>query len=364
MKTILNKPSIREEFEILWQLIAWMTLCIAMLLITLPHRTALASEVVTTDTHKFTELRNDIWLAQSTAPVFNSNALVIVNEADVVLVDSHVTPAKARDLIRAIQAITDNPITALINSHHHWDHAHGNQEFTGIPIIGHEYAYNKLTNAPLENPTYKNGLAGNEAMLKRLRENLAKETDLDKRAELAEYLALFTAHTRDFDEIAPVPPNITLNERMTLHRGDRVIQILFLGRAHTGGDLMVYFPQDKLVFTGDAAFFGPSFLADGYVDEWPQTLENLKALDFDVFVPGHGGPITDLTRLDIVQTYYLDLWAKAVELHTEGKDAATAATEIDLTNHTEIPILEPGISLGTMQRIYHRLQHQHIQGTP
>lgn len=364
MKTMLNKPAIHDEFERLWQLIAWMTLCIAMLFITGLHGTALAAEVVTTDTHKFTELRNDIWLAQSTAPVFNSNALVIVNEADVVLVDSHVTPAKARDLIRAIQAITDNPITALINSHHHWDHAHGNQEFTGIPILGHEYAYNKLTNAPLEDPTYKNGLAGNETTLKRLRENLAQETDLDKRAELTEYLALFTAHTRDFDEIAPVPPNITLNERMTLYRGDRVIQILFLGRAHTGGDLMVYFPQDKLVFTGDVAFSGPSFLADGYVDEWPQTLENLKTLDFDVFVPGHGGPITDLTRLDIVQTFYRDLWAKAVELHAQGKDAETAAAEIDLTNHTDIPIKEPGISLGTMQRIYHRLQHQQIQGAP
>ena len=89
-----------------------------------------ADEVIT-DTHKFTEVRNNIWLAQTAAPVFNSNALVIVNDEDVVLVDSHVTPAKARELIKAIKALTPLPITALINSHFHWDHAHGNQEFGG-----------------------------------------------------------------------------------------------------------------------------------------------------------------------------------------------------------------------------------------
>ena len=120
--------------------------------------------VVTTTTHKLTEIRNGIWLAQSTAAVFNSNALVIVNDNDVVLVDSHVTPAKARDLIRAIGAITDNPISTLINSHHHWDHAHGNQEFAGIPIIGHEFTYDKLAGAPLEEVTYRNGVNGNAAI--------------------------------------------------------------------------------------------------------------------------------------------------------------------------------------------------------
>ena len=162
---------------------------------------------------------------------------------------------------------------------------------------------------------------------------------------------------KDFDEIDPVPPTVTLNERMTLYRGDREIQILFLGRAHTGGDVMVYLPQDRLVFTGDVAFSGPSFLGDGYVDEWPETLEKLKALDFDVFVPGHGMPVTDLARLDLVQTFYRDLWTKASALHAAGVDVETAAETIDLTNHTNIPIREVGTSLVTMQRIYHLLDH-------
>ncbi|MDP6377643.1 MAG: MBL fold metallo-hydrolase [Pseudomonadales bacterium] len=315
------------------------------------------ADVLETDTHRFTEVRNDIWLAQGTAPVFNSNSLVIVNDDDVVVVDSHVTPSKARDLIAAIKVLTPKPITALINSHHHWDHAHGNQEFDGIPIIGHEFTYTRLATAPLDEPTYVNGLKGNDDILRRVKEGIASTTDPKRKQELETYLELFTAHVGDFDEIDPVPPTITLSERMTLYRGMREIQIIFLGRAHTGGDVVVYFPEDRLVFTGDVAFAGPSYLGDGFVDEWPQTLDNLKALDFDVFVPGHGFPVTDLRRIDLVQEFYRDLWAKAAAMHARGIDAQTAARTIDLTNHTEIPVSEVGASQLSIDRIYHRLDH-------
>ncbi len=316
-----------------------------------------AAEPVTTDTHRFTEIRNGIYLAQTTARLFNSNSLVIVNDEDVVVVDSHVTPAKARELIASIKVLTPKPITALINSHFHWDHAHGNQEFADLPIIGHEFTYMKLATAPLEEPTFRRGIEGNAATLVRLKEQIAAAEDDEERERLEIYLAIFAAHVKDFDEIAPVPPDVTLNERMTLHRGGREIQILFLGRAHTGGDVVVYFPQDKVVFTGDMAFAGPSFLGDGFVDEWPQTMENLKALDFDIFVPGHGAPVTDLGRIELVQEYYRDLWKKTAAKHADGVDVEEAARTIDMTNHTEIPVQRVGVDLLAIQRIYHRLEN-------
>ena len=317
----------------------------------------IAAQPITTDTHRFTEIRNGIYLAQTTDPVFNSNAVVIVNDDDVVLIDSHVTPSKARDLIAAVRSLTPNPITALVNSHHHWDHAHGNQEFGDIPIIGHEFTYMKLATAPLEEGTYTRGIAGNDARLARMREQVASTTDAAERAQLETNLELFAAHVRDFDEVAPIPPTVTMNDRMTLYRGDREIQIRFLGRAHTGGDVAVYFPDDRVVFTGDMALNGPSYLGDGFVDEWPQTLENLKALDFDVFIPGHGGPVTDLTRIDLVQEYYRDLWRKTADKHQAGVDVMDAARTIDLTSHTEIPIRQVGVDPLTVQRIYDRLEN-------
>ena len=316
-----------------------------------------AADPITTETHRFTEVRNGIYLAQSTAPVFNSNSLVIVNDEDVVVVDSHVTPAKARELIASIQAITPKPVTALINSHHHWDHAHGNQEFDGVPIIGHEFTHMKLRSGSLDEPTYTRGLSGNAATLARVKEQIASAEDDEERERLETYLAIFAAHVKDFDEIDPLPPNVTLNERLTLFRGSREIQIIFLGRAHTGGDVVVYFPQDKLVFTGDIAFGGPSFLGDGFVDEWPQTMENLKALDFDIFVPGHGPPVTDLGRIDLVQEYYRDLWKKTAAKHAEGVSAEEAARTIDMTNHTKIPVQRVGVDPLAVQRMYYRLEN-------
>ncbi len=317
-----------------------------------------AAEPILTDTHRFTEVRNGIYIANTTALVFNSNSLVIVNEEDVIIVDSHVTPAKARQLREAVKAVSDKPITALINSHHHWDHAHGNQEFADLPIIGHEWTHMKLATAPLEEQTYLDGVNGNARTIARVSEQIQSEEDAARKAQLEAYLEMFSAHVLDFDEIAPIPPSLTMNDKMTLHRGNREIEIMFLGRAHTGGDVVVYFPQDKLVFTGDMAFAGPSYLGDGYVDEWPDTIERLKALDFDIFVPGHGGPVTDLERLTLVQAFYRDLWAKAEMMKKAGKTAEQVAQEIDLTDHAALGIQRVGTDIKSIERIFYRIDNE------
>lgn len=317
-----------------------------------------AAEPILTDTHRFIEVRNGIYVAQTLALVFNSNSLVVVNEDDVVIVDSHVTPARARQLREAVKAVSDNPITTLINSHHHWDHAHGNQVFDDLPIIGHEFTYMKLATAPLEEPTYIDGVNGNARTIARVSGQIQSEQNAERKADLEAYLEMFSAHVLDFDEIAPIPPTLTMNDKMTLHRGDREMEIMFLGRAHTGGDVVVYFPQDKLVYTGDMAFAGPSYLGDGYVDEWPDTLERLKALDFDTFVPGHGPPVTDLDRLTLVQAFYLHLWGKAEMMKRSGMTAEQVSEAIDLTNHTELGIRNVGTDLKSIQRIFYRIDNE------
>lgn len=306
----------------------------------------------TTDTHRFMEVRGGIWLTQTTAQVFNSNALVIVNDEDVVIVDSHVTPSKARDLIASIPAITDKPVTALINSHYHWDHAHGNQEFADIPIIGHEYTRMKMATGAHEEATYQRGLAGNAATLERLAGEIEAAEDDEEREGLEAYRAMFAAHAADFDEIVPLPPDVTMNEKMTLFRGGREIQVIFLGRAHTGGDVVVYFPQDKLVFTGDILFGGPSFLGDGYVDDWPQTLENLKALDFDIVVPGHGPPMTDLSPIEKSQDYYRALWERTAAMHASGVSVEEAIETIDMSDTGFRNPSDPEV-----RRMYERLEN-------
>ena len=77
---------------------------------------------------------------------------------------------------------------------------------------------------------------------------------------------------------------------MKLYRRDREIHLLYLGRAHTEGDVFVYLPKEKVVVTGDAVIGWTPFMGDGYPEDWVATLDRLAELDFTHIIMGHGEP--------------------------------------------------------------------------
>ena len=313
----------------------------------------------TSDTHHFEQVADGVYFVRYTRPMFNSNSMVIVNDEDVVVVDSHITPASGRELIASIRQLTDKPISVLVNTHFHYDHAHGNQAFMPVKIVGHDFTRRKMAGAPLDEGTFQRELAGQPMALERLQGLLAETEDAEQRQGLEQRIALVKAHIDATKEVDPVPPNITLNERLTLVRGERDIQIVFCGRAHTGGDVVVYLPKERIVFTGDMMLGGPSWLGDGHVDEWPQTLENLKALDFDLILPGHGPSFTDRGRIDLVQDYYRALWADVIAMRADGKDAGETAAAVDLTRFKEtLGIARVGTDPLAVGRIYQLLDER------
>ena len=85
------------------------------------------------------------------------NGAVIVNDDDVVIVDDHVSPAAAWVLLEEVKRLTPKPVRYVINTHFHFDHAHGNQIFgAGVDIIGHEFTREMLTGGKsLQMPLYK-----------------------------------------------------------------------------------------------------------------------------------------------------------------------------------------------------------------
>ena len=319
-----------------------------------------ADGVVTTDTHRFQPLADGVYLAMYTVPrFFNSNSLVVINEDDVLVVDSHITPNAARELITGIAQITDKPITTLVYTHFHYDHAHGTQAFGDVQIVGHEFTHATMTGDPLNEPTFQQWFSGQNRAIPWLEGQIESVESDQQREELEASLSAARAHLEHVNSIVPVPPDTTLSDRLTLYRGDREIQVIFCGRAHTGGDVVVYLPADRLVYTGDMAFQGPSFLGDGYVDEWPDTLMKLKELDVDMYVPGHGPPFTDPERLDIVAAYYRDLWKQVVAARADGANAGAAAAQVDLTSYADtLGIRRPGTDAQTVARIYRLLDER------
>ncbi len=313
-----------------------------------------AQEIINTDTHRLEEVAEGVYFAIGTGDIYTmSNALIIERDHDVVIVDSHITPAAGRALLDSIRVVTSKPVTTLINSHFHYDHSNGTPAFGDIEIIGHEITYEKLTSDPENEHTYQSSLRRFDNTVNRLQTELNNATNAEERQELQQQLAYWQRHVEAQEEIVFTPPTQTLRDRMTLYRGGREIQLHFFGRAHTGGDLAIYLPEEKIVFTGDMMLGGISYMGDGYVTEWADTLRGLLSLDIELILPGHGPGFSEVERISHVADYYSDLTREIRRLRSEGYSAEEAAARADLRQHNEtLNVNQIGANLEAVQRMY------------
>ncbi|HEV3061581.1 MAG TPA: MBL fold metallo-hydrolase [Vicinamibacterales bacterium] len=306
--------------------------------------------------HAFTQIAPGVYSAVGIGtPTAGSNSAVIVNQDDVVVVDAHISPESGRALLRDIKTITDKPVRVLVDTHFHYDHANGNQVFAPMAeIIGHEYTRKRLAGDILQKGMFSELLTSLPRQLDDLKARAAAEQSPDARARLEQQVRGQEAFTRQVSETKPTPPNVTLNDQLTLYRGEREIRLIYLGRGHTGGDVVVYLPKERVLCSGDLLVNQIANLVDGYVNEWPAALEKLRGLDFTDVIPGHGDPFKGKERIDWFQAYLRDLWTQAQKLHADGIPAPEAARRVDMAAHKpHYPgINGPGVPLAAVSRIY------------
>ena len=311
-----------------------------------------------TATHMFDEIAPGVFFATGGDKVTTgSNAMVVVNEDDVLLVDSHISPEAARALIASVKTLTNKPIRTVVNSHYHYDHANGNQVFgKDVQIIGHEFTRMKLLGDVLHEATYLNN--GSPASLARnatsLEAQIGKAAAAEKPA-LEARLATLKRHIVELAEVKPTPPNVTVTNKLTLYRGSREIRILHLGRGHTAGDLVVFLPAERIVFTGDLFFASAPYLGDGYPEEFIETLEKLKAVKFDVCVPGHGPLVRDRAQIGFNQRYLREYWAQVKGFHAAKLSAKEAKAKLDLSKYeafARFQLTTPGVLDIEVGRLY------------
>ena len=305
---------------------------------------------------KFNKVRDGVYHAVGTGTLaVVGNSSFIVNDNDVIVVDDHVSPAAAWVLLEEIKDVTNKPVTTVINTHFHFDHAHGNQIFDQrvVNIIGHEFTRQMLLNNSIGMPLYRNYVTGLPGQIDDLKKRLATESDATTQASLERQISVAENNRAAQAELKPTPPNVTLTDRMTLYRGDREIQIRHLGRGHTAGDVVVFLPREKVVMTGDFLTAGLSNLSDSFPDEWVKSLDELKKLDFDTVLPGHGEAFTDKAKIGYWQDYLRDAWTEVGRAKQQGLSAEDASKRIDLTRHAaHLPINGPGVPLIGVQRMY------------
>ena len=307
---------------------------------------------------RFNKVKEGVYHAVGTgALAVVGNSSFIVNDNDVIVVDDHVSPAAAWVLLEEIKEVTNKPVTTVINTHFHFDHAHGNQIFEpNVQIIGHEFTRRMLLSNAIGMPLYQNYLTGMPGQIDALKKRVASETDAAAKAKLQTQLQVAENNLASQKELKPTPPNVTLSTQMTLYRGSREIQIRFLGRGHTAGDVVVYLPNEKVVMTGDFLTSGLSNMSDSFPEEWVASLDALKKLDFDTVLPGHGDAFTDKAKIDYFQAYLRDVWSEVSQLKKQGVSVEEAAKRADLTKHKDhLPIQGPGVPPIAATRIYELL---------
>jgi glyoxylase-like metal-dependent hydrolase (beta-lactamase superfamily II) len=312
------------------------------------------------DAFRFNKIAEGVYHAVGTgALTVIGNGAVIVNDDDVVIVDDHVSPAAAWVLLEEVKRLTPKPVRYVINTHFHFDHAHGNQIFgAGVDIIGHEFTREMLVSGkPLQMPLFRGYVDGIPAQIENMRGRIAKEQDPAVKARLQTQLTSAENNLASQKELKLVPPNVTLAREMTLFRGSREIQIRHLGRGHTGGDVVVFLPREKVVITGDFLTAGMSNMSDSFPDEWANSLDALKKLDFTTVLPGHGEAYTDRAKIDNYQAYLRDAWAQASKLKQQGVSAADAVKRIDMSAHKDRfpPNTNLAVNLLGVQRMYELL---------
>jgi glyoxylase-like metal-dependent hydrolase (beta-lactamase superfamily II) len=313
-------------------------LCVAPCLTAQAQPVTQSYPVVQGSAYKFEKIADGVYYATVTRPGLGSNNVVVVNDTDVLVVDAGTSPAAARAFVEDVKKLTDKPIRYVVNSHWHYDHTAGNQIFgPDVQIIATDYLYQMLATVDVlhREPYLTSQVTGLSTRIDTLNRQIAAEGNAEQKVALQKDLADAQRLVQNNGEIKVTPPTIHYSTKMVLNRGGREIDLLFLGRGHTGGDTVVFLPKERIVCTGDLMESRLAYMGDAFFSEWITTLEELKKLDFAVDLPGHGVPFTNKSLITAYQAYLSDLINQVTKLKNDGVSPEDAAKRVDLTAHAK-----------------------------
>ncbi|MEC7916122.1 MAG: MBL fold metallo-hydrolase [Actinomycetota bacterium] len=229
---------------------------------------------------------------------FINNTGFIVGHSGVASIDTTSTERRNRAYIDAIASVTSQPVTLLVNTHHHADHTHGNYLFPQATIISHTSC--------------------REVMLA---------------TGIPDYRAAFPAV--EWGDLEFRAPDITFEGATTIHLDDLTIDLFDLGFvAHTDGDILAWLPDRGVLFTGDLIFHGGTpFALFGSVQGTLDALDVIENQGADVIVPGHGPAFAGSQIKEVLnsQRAYLQFVQEAAK---EGVSAGR--TPVEQASRTEL----------------------------
>jgi glyoxylase-like metal-dependent hydrolase (beta-lactamase superfamily II) len=301
---------------------------------------ALASPAHSAGSYEILQVADGVYAAlQPEAQRFNdSNSVILVNDRDVVVVDSQAKPAAVRELVAEVRKLTDKPVRYVVNTHWHGDHTQGNmvyaEEFPGVEIVGHATQIEDVAQraAPYladQIVQYEEGVAGAERWLEAGVKDDGTALTEEERTTLPGRIERTHLYLAALRSVEFVPPTIAVDEKLVLHRGKRRIEILHF-EAHTRGDLVLYLPEEKVLVTGDLLDDLP-YGGHGYPSSWIRTLDALEKLDFERVVPGHGRIQDGKAQLVAVRAMLQGVVEQVAAASAGGKTLDEVRAAVDLS---------------------------------
>jgi cyclase len=206
---------------------------------------------------------------------YSNNGWIVLE--DYVLVVDATFPPGSTGLLASIRAATDRPLRFAFDTHHHGDHAYGNDVYAavGATPVAHE---------------------GVLAEMRRVETGQFGGAPGRWEGEAREREALRGHRLK--------PPSLLFPGSLFFDDGKRRVELVHFGVGHTKGDALAWMPKEGILFTGDAAVNGAfNFVGDGNVHEWIRTLDEIRKLAPRVVCPGHG-PLGDARILEDQQAFF------------------------------------------------------------
>lgn len=236
------------------------------------------------------------------------NSGVVIGDDAVMVIEAQATPVMAQGVIDHIRQVTDKPIKYLVLSHYHAVRVLGASAYQAGEIITSEATYNLIM----------------------------ERGQQDYESELGRFPRLFRAA----ESIPDLTwPTMTFRDKLTIFMGRRRVELLFLGAGHTKGDIVVWLPEEKIMFSGDLVEYGATpYTGDAQLADWPQTLDNISALKPEKLVPGRGEALTSAAQ---VAEAIAGTKSFVTQLFEEAKKGVTAGQSLSEVYRATYARLEP-----------------------
>jgi cyclase len=264
----------------------------------------------------------------------NCNSIIVMLDDGVLVVDTESKPSAAQEVIAFIKGLTHKPVKYLVITHFHADHTQGTgaylEEWPGAQIISSEATRTSILQRGMARLEHESGSV--PAQIEQLKSDLQAASTKEKKSAIEKTLREAEAYKEESKAIRIAVPTITISHSLSLPRKSRTVEILWLGKAHTDGDLFVFIPEVKILLTGDSLQSLTPTMRDCYPAEWIRTLDAAEKLDFNTVLGGHGDVMRGKAAFDLWKQYFADLLQDASESYANG-------ASLDETRKKVVPAL-------------------------